>query len=45
VFAVDRLRPILERKGISCPEMDYEIFSRCMNFAVDCGWGARLFSS
>ncbi len=42
IFAVDRSGPILEGKGIVCPEMDYEIFSRCMKFAAECGWGARV---
>jgi nucleoside-diphosphate-sugar epimerase len=42
-FAIGRGRPILERRGISCPDLSYEIFCRCMNFAVECDWGARLF--
>jgi nucleoside-diphosphate-sugar epimerase len=42
-FAVDRARPILEKRGITCPQMDYDIFARCMAYAVACGWGARLF--
>jgi nucleoside-diphosphate-sugar epimerase len=42
-FAVDRTRPILEKNGIACPDLNYDIFARCMNFAVECGWGARLF--
>ncbi|OGD20573.1 MAG: hypothetical protein A2W03_07920 [Candidatus Aminicenantes bacterium RBG_16_63_16] len=41
-FSVDRARPVLEKRGLVCPEMNYEIFSRCMNFAVECGWGARV---
>ncbi len=41
-FAADRARPILEKRGIVCPEMDYGVFSRCMAYAVACGWGARI---
>jgi nucleoside-diphosphate-sugar epimerase len=44
LFGVDRVGPILAKKGVVCPELDYDIFSRCMDYAVDCGWGARLFS-
>lgn len=35
--------PILERRGIVCPEFDYGVFCRCMDYAVRTGWGARLF--
>ncbi len=42
-FAMDNARGILAGKGIACPEFDFEIFSRCMNYAVEVGWGARLF--
>jgi nucleoside-diphosphate-sugar epimerase len=35
--------PILGRRGIVCPEFDYDVFSRCMDYAVRTGWGARLF--
>jgi nucleoside-diphosphate-sugar epimerase len=36
-------RPILEARGIVCPDFDYGVFSRCMEFAVRTGWGSRLF--
>jgi nucleoside-diphosphate-sugar epimerase len=42
-FAMERAGAILERRGIRCPDFDYQIFSRCMNYAVECGWGSRLF--
>ena len=32
---------ILSRKGVVCPDFDYEVFSRCMNYAIACGWGAN----
>jgi len=41
-FDAARARPVLEKRGLVCPEMNYEIFSRCMEFAVACGWGARV---
>ena len=41
-FSRERARPVLEKRGISCPEMDYGIFARCLKYAVECGWGARV---
>jgi nucleoside-diphosphate-sugar epimerase len=32
---------ILAGKGIVCPAFDFAIFSRCMAYAVACGWGRR----
>jgi nucleoside-diphosphate-sugar epimerase len=43
VFEMKRAGPILRRRGVWCPDFDREIFTRCMTFAVECGWGARLF--
>jgi nucleoside-diphosphate-sugar epimerase len=43
VFDTAKSRPILESRGIVCPEFDYDIFARCMNYAVEVGWGSRLF--
>lgn len=37
-------RSILEKKDIQCPDLDYEIFSKCMQYAVETGWGANLFA-
>lgn len=44
-FETSRSGPILERRGIVCPEFDYDVFSRCMAYAVQTGWGTRLFDS
>jgi nucleoside-diphosphate-sugar epimerase len=44
VFETTVSGPILERRGIACPEFDYDVFSRCMDYAVRTGWGSRLFS-
>jgi nucleoside-diphosphate-sugar epimerase len=43
IFETSRAGPILKRKGVRCPDFDYDMFARCMTFAVECGWGARLF--
>lgn len=43
IFEMERAGSILERAGVRCPEFDKEMFARCMAFAVECGWGARLF--
>jgi nucleoside-diphosphate-sugar epimerase len=42
-FAMERAGSLLERRGIRCPDFDYQVFSRCMAYAVECGWGSRLF--
>jgi nucleoside-diphosphate-sugar epimerase len=42
-FAMDNARGILAERGIACPEFDFEVFSRCMNYAVEVDWGARLY--
>jgi len=43
VFETGAARAFLENRQIACPEFDFGLFSRCMTFAVDHGWGARLF--
>jgi nucleoside-diphosphate-sugar epimerase len=42
-FEIKNAAPALEKRGLVCPEFDYAIFARCMNFAVETDWGARLF--
>ncbi len=44
VFDLRNAGPILERRGLRCPELNYAVFSRCMTYAVDVDWGAKLFS-
>jgi nucleoside-diphosphate-sugar epimerase len=41
-FEAARAAPILERHGLACPEFDYEIFARCMDYAVEMNWGSKL---
>ena len=43
IFETTKSGPILERRGLACPEFDYGVFERCMTFAVEAGWGSRLF--
>lgn len=43
IFNSDNADAILSRRGIACPDFDYEIFSRCMQYAVESDWGRRLF--
>jgi nucleoside-diphosphate-sugar epimerase len=42
VFESTRSGPIRERRGLVCPKFDFEVFARCMTYAVETGWGARL---
>jgi len=42
-FEIANAAQVMERRGLSCPEFDNEVFTRCMNFAVESDWGARLF--
>jgi nucleoside-diphosphate-sugar epimerase len=41
-FDDGRAAPILAKRGLVCPEFDYEIFSRCMRYAVEADWGANI---
>lgn len=42
VFDTARAGPILDRRGIVCPELDYALFSRCMEYAVRADWKVNL---
>jgi len=42
-FEIKNAAPVLERHGLVCPEFDYDVFARCMDYAVETGWGTRLF--
>jgi len=43
IFGTERAGPILDIKGVRCPELTSDIFKKCLDYAVQCGWGARLF--
>lgn len=36
---------ILGEHGPACPEFGYDIFARCMGYAVAADWGAKLFAA
>jgi len=43
IFDDQKTRSILSKRGLACPDFDFAVFSRCMNYAVECGWGSKLF--
>ena len=42
-FEVKNAAAALERRRLVCPEFTYEVFARCMEYAVETDWGTRLF--
>jgi nucleoside-diphosphate-sugar epimerase len=42
IFSDYRARKILESSGIECPELTSDVFKRCMDFAVEAGWGSKI---
>ena len=42
-FEVKNAAAALERRRLVCPEFTYEVFARCMEYAVETDWGSRLF--
>jgi len=43
VFGTEKSGPVLESRGIRCPGLTIDIFKKCLDYAVQCGWGARLY--
>jgi nucleoside-diphosphate-sugar epimerase len=43
LFGMERTGPILAKRGIICPDLSYDIFKRCLDYAVQSDWGAKLF--
>jgi nucleoside-diphosphate-sugar epimerase len=41
LFATAESGPILKRIGLSCPSFTYDVFRRCMSFAVAAGWRGK----
>lgn len=39
-FATDRAAPLIARAGLRCPAFGYQLFERCMSYAVAVDWGA-----
>jgi len=42
VFDCRKTEVILKRRQIFCPDFDFEIFSRCMNYATETGWRTKI---
>lgn len=42
LFDSRRSEPILRKRSIACPDFDFEIFSRCMQYGVETHWGKLL---
>lgn len=42
IFECGKAEPILQKRQIACPDLDFDIFSNCMRYAVASGWGAKL---
>jgi nucleoside-diphosphate-sugar epimerase len=41
MFAMEKSGPILKRMGLSCPLFTYEVFQRCMSYAVAVAWHTK----
>jgi nucleoside-diphosphate-sugar epimerase len=44
-FADEETQAIMSKRGAACPDFDFAVFSRCMQYALECGWGNRLFAN
>lgn len=42
IFSDHRTRKILEPLRIDCPELTSTVFKRCMDFAIESGWGSKI---
>jgi len=43
-FARDKAAPLLAKRGLTCPTLDWDVFRRCVDYAVQVGWTAQLES-
>jgi nucleoside-diphosphate-sugar epimerase len=43
-FDFRKTEAILKKRNITCPDFDFEVFSRCMKYALAVQWGKELFS-
>lgn len=39
IFADHKAQAILSRNNVACPDFDFDVFSRCMKYAIACKWG------
>ena len=42
IFDDTKAGKILDKNNIACPYLDYEIFSRCIKYAIEVDWGRAL---
>jgi nucleoside-diphosphate-sugar epimerase len=42
-FEDKKAQAILSRKNVACPDFDFDVYSRCMRYAIECKWGTELF--
>lgn len=42
IFDDTQARGILDRHNVTCPCLDYEIFSKCIKYAIEVDWGKAL---
>jgi len=42
IFDDTKAGEILDRNNIACPRLDYEIFSKCIKYAIEVDWGRAL---
>ncbi|MBN2125175.1 MAG: SDR family oxidoreductase, partial [Deltaproteobacteria bacterium] len=45
IFSSEKADVILRKRDISCPDLDFAVFSRIMNYALDVDWGKRVFDA
>jgi nucleoside-diphosphate-sugar epimerase len=43
IFEDQKTRAVLDQRHIECPEFDFKMFTRCMNYAVKSAWGQKPF--
>ena len=41
IFENGKTREVLAQKNIKCPDFDFDLFTRCMSYAVESEWGTR----
>jgi nucleoside-diphosphate-sugar epimerase len=44
IFDDEKAGKILRRHNITCPELDYELFQKCISYGIHVEWGKRLFN-
>jgi hypothetical protein len=45
VFNDEKAGKILKKHNITCPELDYEVFQKCVSYGINVEWGKQLFNN